>query len=192
MKSIFTIGHSTHSWSFFLDLIKPYNIDVLVDVRSTPYSKMALDFNRETLKELLEKENIRYLFMGDKLGGRSNDPDCIVEGRVDYYKIATSTDFQDGFRRLLKGTNEYTVALMCAEKEPLDCHRTILISRHLVDAGLTVNHILQNGQLEEHNETIDRLLLEEKLSQDMFRSKDEVIADAYRERGMKIAYKVEN
>tara|TARA_B100001750_G_scaffold236565_1_gene240619 strand:+ start:575 stop:1153 length:579 start_codon:yes stop_codon:yes gene_type:complete len=191
MKSIFTIGHSTHSWSFFLDLIKPYNIDVLVDVRSKPYSKMALDFNRETLKKLLEKENIRYLFMGDKLGGRSNDPDCIVEGRVDYYEIAKSTDFQDGFKRLLKGANEYTVALMCAEKEPLDCHRTILISRHLVDAGLAVNHILQNGQLEEHNETIDRLLLEEKLSQDMFRSKDEVIADAYRERGMKIAYKAE-
>jgi len=151
---------------------------------------MAEDFNKENLKLLLKEERIQYLFLGDKLGARSHDPDCIIDGRVDYEALAKSMEFQEGFSRLIKGSEDHTIALMCAEKEPLDCHRTVLISRHLVDAGILVNHILQNGQIEEHNKTVDRLLIKEKLSEDMFRTKDEVIADAYRERGIKIAYKV--
>ena len=192
MRDVYTIGHSTHSWETFFGLIKPYGIEVIVDVRSTPYSKMAQDFNRENLIELLVGEGIKYLFMGDQLGGRSNDPDCISEGRVDYDSLSRSADFQEGFTRLLKGSKDYTIALMCSEKEPLICHRTILISRYLIDASITVKHILGDGTLEEHNKSVERLLQEEGISEDLLRSLDEVVLDAYKAREKKIAYKIGN
>ena len=153
---------------------------------------MAQDFNRENLIELLAGKGIKYLFMGDQIGGRSNDPDCISEGRVNYDSLARSADFQEGFTRLLKGSNDYTIALMCSEKEPLICHRTILISRYLIDASITVKHILGDGTLEEHNKSVERLLQEEDISEDLLRSQDEVVLDAYKAREKKIAYKIGN
>ena len=192
MQTIYTIGHSVNSWHSFLDLIKPYKIDVLADVRSMPYSKIAEEFNRENLIQLLKHESIKYVYIGDQLGGRTNNQEYITNGKVDYDLLSETIDFKNGIDRLLVGSKKHKIVLMCSEKEPLHCHRTILISRHLVNSGLSVNHILENGEIELHTATIDRLLNDNNLKEDMFRTKDETIEEMYKKQGEKIAYKISN
>jgi uncharacterized protein (DUF488 family) len=189
-KSLFTIGHSTHPIHYFIALLKAYEITAVCDVRSGPYSRMNPQFNREDLKKALRENRISYVFMGKELGARSDDLCCYVHGKVQYDLLAQTELFQHGLSRIQAGIEKYRITLMCAEKDPLDCHRTILVSRYLEEKlDLEVQHILANGQLEKHSDTMDRLLYNLKLpSQDIFRTHDVVLADACRIQGQKIAY----
>jgi uncharacterized protein (DUF488 family) len=188
-KTIFTIGHSTHTQEYFIGLLSRHGITALCDVRSKPYSRLNPQFNREELRKSLEECGIAYVFLGKELGARSEDPACYENGRVQYERLAHTDLFRHGLDRVQKGMKDYRIALMCAEKEPLDCHRTILVARHLVALGLDVQHIHADGRLEDHAAVVTRLKRMLRLPEDdMFRSGEDVLVDAYHRQGERIAY----
>jgi hypothetical protein len=155
-----------------------------------PYSRMNPQFNREVLKECLRGANIKYVFLGRELGARSDDRSCYRNGRIQYDLLAATELFRHGISRVEEGANTHCIALMCAEKEPLECHRTILVARKLHDDGLSVKHILADGCLEDHEATIGRLITSRKGGGvDMFRSKEAIVADAYARQAEQIAYR---
>jgi uncharacterized protein (DUF488 family) len=187
---IYTIGHSKHPIDRFVALLQQHGIDAVADVRSTPYSRFNPHFNKEKLQAALASAGIRYVFLGEELGARSKDPSCYDEnGRVSYAKLALSDPFRRGLDRLLAGMRDHRIAIMCAEREPLECHRTILVARELERAGVPVTHILQDGSLEPHRQAMQRLAAHLKLvSTDLFRTPDELIEDAYEKQSSRIAY----
>jgi len=188
-REIFTIGHSTHSIELFVSILNRNSIQVIADVRSSPFSRFNPQFNRENLQTSLRLAGIRYVFLGKELGARSNDPSCYVGDRVQYDRLAKTELFQSGLDRVIEGASKFRVALMCAEKDPLDCHRTILVARELVKRGYSVTHILENGTCEPHEESIKRLVKALGMSlDDMFRSEQEVYDDAYARQAGRIAY----
>lgn len=189
MTVVYTVGHSNHAEQTFVELLQANGITAIADVRTSPYSRFNPQFNRESLIRTLRDAGIGYVFLGAELGARSEDGACYESGKVQYDRLAKTELFKRGLDRVVEGSRAYRVALMCAEKDPLDCHRTILVARHLVDRGVEVKHILAGGAVETHADAMRRLLQVLSLSeQDMFRSWDEVIADAYAIRGQAIAY----
>lgn len=188
--AIYTIGHSTHSTEYLIRLLKHHVITALCDVRSKPYSRMNPQFNREELKGSLKDAQIMYVFLGKELGARSDDRSCYRNGQVQYDLLAKTALFKKGIERVMEGASQYRIALMCAEKEPLDCHRTILVARALAEKGFPILHILSDGSLEEHEHAIGRLIERLKVpGEDMFRQHEAVIADAYARQGNEIAYR---
>lgn len=186
----FTIGHSTHSEAAFVALVKCHSITAVCDVRSQPYSHIAPHYNRESIMRALHRHGIAYLFLGDHLGARSEDPSCYEHGRVLYARLASTDIFRRGLARVMDGIVRYRVALMCAEAEPLDCHRTILISRQLHENGVAVRHIHASGKLEAHDDALTRLMCLLRIPEsDMFRSRAELIADAYDQQEQRIGYR---
>lgn len=155
---LFTVGHSNLSIQAFIELLQKHGVTALADVRSYPYSRYLPHFNQADLKAALLDNRIRYVFLGRELGARSSDPNCYVEGKALYEKIAATELFSDGIQRVLKGVRKYKIALMCAEKDPITCHRAILVCQHLRNSGLKISHILQNGSLETHQHLEDRIL----------------------------------
>ena len=158
MASVFTIGHSNHALADFLKLLHQHAVEVVADVRSAPYSRFNPHFNREALRSGLKGAGIGYVYLGSELGGRSDDPACYRDGRICYQRVARTSRFQGGLRRLAKGMAEHRVALMCAEKEPLHCHRTLLVGQALDAEGVEISHIHADGELESHAAVMDRLL----------------------------------
>ncbi|MGH9544321.1 MAG: DUF488 family protein [Terriglobales bacterium] len=187
--TIYTVGHSTNTFEQLVSLLKRHDITAVADVRSQPYSRLNPQFNKKPFKAALKQCGMSYVFLGAELGARSTDPNCYVSGKVQYDLLAKTPVFQSGLERLQKGVTKFRVAMMCAEREPLICHRTILIARHLHVRGFAVHHILQNGNLEDHDSAMDRLVKLLRIpDQDMFRSKAEIIGLAYEMQGQKIAY----
>jgi uncharacterized protein (DUF488 family) len=185
---IFTIGHSTQSWEQFLELLLRYRIEAIGDVRSSPYSARFPQYNREVLTRALRAANIRYAFLGDELGARRAERECYVDGVARYDRIARTLAFRAGLERVQTGVARFRLALMCAEKDPLECHRTILVCRQFRN-DMDIRHILSDGSLETHADAENRLLAEEKVpGDDMFTPHEELIAKAYDRRGGKIAY----
>ena len=170
MSIVFTIGHSTHQTEKFIALLLKYSVDAVADVRSHPYSKYNPQFNQDILKKDLANNGVDYVFLGAELGARSEDPCCYVDNKVSYEKLAATALFQQGLDRIVKGLQTHTLALMCAEKDPVGCHRTILVARHLAGLELDVQHILADGSLESHDEAMNRLVAILKISptSDMF------------------------
>jgi uncharacterized protein (DUF488 family) len=193
MTELYTIGHSNHPTETFLGFLKQHGITALCDVRSHPYSKYNPQFSYPGLREEVKHRGIAYVFLGKELGARSNDSNCYVEGKVQYARLAQTPLFQTGIQRLLKGMESYQIALMCAEQDPLSCHRTILICRHLRNLGVTIKHILGNGDLETQQEAEQRLLQLLKIpSQDFFATVDQLIERAYDLQSQKIAYQIDS
>ena len=186
---IFTIGHSTHPIERFVGLLQQHGIEWLADVRSTPFSRFNPQFNRASLAHSLASAGIRYEFMGEELGARSNDPSCFENGRVSYARLAATPLFRRGLQRVRDAAASQRVAMMCAEREPLDCHRTILITRELERVGETVTHILGDGTLEENRHAMGRLVERLKLpTDDLFGESSELIDAAYDAQAAKVAY----
>jgi uncharacterized protein (DUF488 family) len=188
---VFTIGHSNHPQEYFLALLQQQAITALCDVRSNPYSRMNPQFNREELKEVLRLRNIKYVFLGKELGARSEDPSCYDQGRISYDRLSQTQLFQDGLERVQKGMREHCVAIMCAEKEPVECHRTILVARHLTARGLEVRHIHADGNVETHTNTLRRLANALNLRADehhLFCSQHDLLVEAYHLQEQRIAY----
>lgn len=146
---IFTIGHSNHDPDEFCRLLSQHGIEVLVDVRSWPHSRYVEWADIATLPGLIAEAGARYLFLGKELGGRpEGDSFYDSEGHVLYGKVAEQVWFMDGIRRLERGAQEYRVAIMCSEEDPSHCHRRLLVSKVLLEDGLTVAHIRKGGRVE--------------------------------------------
>jgi uncharacterized protein (DUF488 family) len=187
--TVYTLGHSTHTIEKFLDLLERNGVTAIADVRSSPFSRHNPQFNKDALTAELKKRGITYVFVGKELGARSDDPSCYEGGKVRYDRLAQTSIFKAGIDRVLTGAQKYRVALMCAEKEPLDCHRTLLVSRALEQRGAYIVHILSDGGTEAQPQTMSRLLDLVGLPQvDMFRSHDDLVAAACKLREQRIAY----
>ena len=190
-NEIFTIGYSTFSLEVFLNTLKKYRINAVADVRSQPYSKFKPEFNHETLKKELSKNNIAYVFLGEECGARVNNPKCYIDGKVSYDLVAQTPKFKNGLERIKKGMKKYNIVLMCAEKDPITCHRAILVCRNLQSAGIKIKHILSNGRVEKHKNSEQRLLSLFNLNHpELFRSDEQRLNDAYSQQADKIAYKI--
>jgi uncharacterized protein (DUF488 family) len=187
---IYTVGHSNHPIEKFLELVRAYDVTAIADVRSTPFSRRNPQFNSKNLATSLEVCGIAYVFLGKELGARSEDSSCYDDdGRVQYRRLAQTPLFNRGIERVLAGTERYRLALMCAEKEPLDCHRTLLVSRALEARGATVIHILADGTLEPNQTTLLRLVKKTGLAKnDLFIDAGQLIDEACAIHEPKIAY----
>ncbi len=157
--SVFTIGHSTHALDSFVGLLRRHGVDEVADVRSTPYSRFNPQFNRDSLANSLVPHGIGYVFLGHELGGRPDEPACYENGRIRYDRVAASPVFQRGLDRVIQDAAARSVAIMCAEKEPLECHRTLLVAQALGVRNVAVQHIRADGTLEDHAAAMDRLLV---------------------------------
>ena len=187
---IYTIGHSTHEIGNYISLLKRYQIDAVADVRSVPYSRRQPQFNRKNFVDSLKTQGIAYVFLGKELGARSTDPECYEKGRVRYRLLAKTKLFRQGIERIRNGSKQRNIALMCAEKDPLDCHRTILVARELVKEGLDVAHILADGRAESHGVVMKRLLeqLGKGSQRNLFLTEEQLMDEAYAARERHIAY----
>ena len=186
---LLTIGHSTHPLESFLELLHKHEVSAIADVRSAPYSRYCPQFNKEALAQRLREHGIKYVFLGRELGARSDDPSCYLNGRVQYSRLARKQAFREGIERLKKGASDYRIALMCAEGEPLECHRTLLISQELDREDLKVEHIHADGHLEPHREAMERLPDLIGLPREtLFRTKEELLAEAFARQEERIAY----
>lgn len=186
-----TIGHSTHTLSEFLDLLQQHDVTAVADVRFAPYSGFNPQFNREKLAGDLKEAGINYVFLGNELGGRSENLECYKDGRIRYELLRKTESFRHGIDRVLGGATEYRIALMCAEKEPIDCHRTLLVSLALDEQGVNVLHIHADGRLEPHGKAMDRLLeLRELSGEELFRTREDRIAEAVAQHSRVVAHAI--
>ncbi len=179
-KGILTIGHSNHDTSSFLDLIRKYKVSAIADVRSMPRSHFVPQYNQKSLMKTLKSQGIAYAFLGNELGGRSDNPDYYINGRVQYSLIANDPRFSEGISRIKRGIEKYKIAIMCSEKDPIDCHRGLLIAPCLVNLDISVTHILSNGNYESHENLEERLLERFSLvNKDMFMDRSQLLRKAY-------------
>ena len=163
--NLFTIGHSNHSIAEFIALLQQHEITALADVRSYPYSRYLPHFNQDYLKKALQEVAIAYVFLGKELGARPQNQACYINGKAVYEKIAATPEFTVGLERICKGAERYQIALMCAEQDPITCHRAILVSPCLKNRGLEIQHIGKTGNLENHALLEERLLKLHRLNQ---------------------------
>lgn len=194
--TVYTIGHSTHSIDTFAALLDAFKINCVIDVRSLPASSHSPQYNQEPLSNFLKHRGLRYLHFGEEFGARQTDPELLdKEGKVDFDKVRKSYTFEKGLMqlwdRIRKGD---TVALMCSESEPFDCHRFSMISVALQEDGITVQHILKDKTLRSNKDLEAQLLkkYEKKLPQrDMFNpgiTVGDQLRAAYRLRNQDIAF----
>ena len=163
LPTCYTIGHSNHTIEKFIKLLKQNSIDCLIDVRSSPYSRHVPQYNKENLERDLKSHEIRYIFMGQELGARHTATDLLFpEGGVDFSKVRDTQSFKQGILRVIDGIGKgFKIALMCAEKDPMDCHRFALVSYALRESGISVWHILEDGTAIS-NEDLEVLLLKKQ------------------------------
>ena len=150
---IFTIGHGTRPINELLGLLKKYNIDYLADVRSQPYSKFNPQYNRESLHRSLNQADIKYIYLGDTLGGRPQDPSCHdTTGRIDYNLVRQKDFFKKGIERLISANQkDLNLALLCSERKPELCHRSKLIGQKLKEENIIAQHIDETGELKDQD-----------------------------------------
>jgi uncharacterized protein (DUF488 family) len=194
MKELFTIGHSNHSLEHFIELLAAYRLSAIIDVRSNPYSKYSPHFNKNVLTSALQNADIAYIFLGRELGAQRSEDDCYMDGQAKYDRIAHLSTFRHGLERVLQEAEHNRVALMCAEADPITCHRTILICRELkkIRPDLKITHILADGTEEQQELSEKRLINLHKLQPELFgdlTSKSGLIEKAYDLQAEKIAYK---
>src|SRR5262245_49968862 len=189
IADVLTIGHSTHAYERFLELLRGADVTAVADVRTSPHSRHCPQFNRGTLEAKLRADGIAYSFLGEELGGRPNGRLYYRDGVADYERMATAAEFQRGLKRVMDGAQKYRIALMCAEQDPLDCHRCLLVARALAERGMKVGHILPDGGIVSQSEIEARLLsVSGRAQDDLFASRQELLSAAYRERARKVAY----
>lgn len=192
-RRLFTVGHSTHEFPTFARLLTENGVSALIDVRSQPHSRLE-HFRRADLSAALKAIGIAYVFLGRELGARREEPQCYVNGQATYENVSELPAFREGLDRIERLADSQIVALMCAEREPLDCHRSVLIARHLVKRGMNIKHILADGKLENHAHTEQRMvrLMGVDPLFDSATTEPELVERAYAERGREIAYRTIN
>jgi uncharacterized protein (DUF488 family) len=187
---LFSIGHSNIPAERFVALLREAGVTAVADVRSTPFSRRFPWFSGKTLAASLAQHGISYIDYGQALGGRPRDAGLYRDGVADYEVMAQQPDFCAGLDRLRAQAERSRVCLMCAEREPLDCHRCLLVARALAARGLTVGHLLHDGTIEPHPVTEERLLALCGDSNDLFvTGQSQRLAAAYRRRARAVAYR---
>jgi uncharacterized protein (DUF488 family) len=149
LRTIYTIGHSSHTAEHFVYLLQQHRIEVLVDTRSAPYSRYSPQFDREALRDSVIAAGVKYLYLGDTVGGRPKDEAHYDEhGRARYAAMGKDEEFLGGIARLEHGADEFRIALMCSEEDPAHCHRRLLIGRVLIERGAELLHIRGTGAVD--------------------------------------------
>jgi len=190
---VLTIGHSTLALGSFINLLKKAGVTAVADVRSSPFSRRSPHFSRDDFRLSLKEVGIKYVFLGKELGGRPRAQNLYCGGVADYEKMALEPAFLKGIDRVVDGSKEHKIALMCSEHNPLDCHRCLLVGRALSDRKISLGHILSNGNVATQYDIEEKLLAlvgaEEKDMKDMFASREELLSVAYRSRAKTVAYR---
>jgi uncharacterized protein (DUF488 family) len=177
---ILTIGHSNQSAERFCEILVSHRIEVLLDVRSAPFSRHAPQFNQPSIAGWSEQRGIRYVFAGKSLGGRPADPSLYERGQVSYRKMEGAPSFVSALRRLARVSRTARCALVCVEADPLECHRFLLIAKTLVRHSIDARHILSDGTIESHEAGERRLVLSTGLAQsELFQSYEAAVEAAY-------------
>lgn len=200
MGELFTIGHSQYDVNYFISLLNQYHIDYVLDVRSTPYSKYAEQYNKENISISLISANIKYIFMGKYFGARPQDKNLYhSEGYLDFEKVRESKEFHKGMENVKLGLSQgHNIVLMCTEKEPIDCHRAILVARAFEIHGVYVKHILSNGEIltqQQLNEQLLQKYFPDRAQLSLFTYEKEIseqdyLIEAYRKRNKEIGYSI--
>ena len=182
-RPLFTIGHSNYPIGDFLALLRGHGVEAIVDVRSRPYSRFVPHFSKERLASILEEAGLAYLHLGRELGGKPQRGESQASA-VTYRGRVQQLEFRRGIDRLLAVVQTHRIALMCRERDPLDCHRLHLICRYLRPIGLDVRHILPDGKVEVQQATERRLLrqagkVELPLFQDAAAESEQALTRAY-------------
>lgn len=190
---VLTIGHSTLALGSLLNMLRTAGVTAVADVRSSPFSRRSPHFNRDEFRASLKEIAVKYVFLGHELGGRPRTKNLYCEGVADYEKMSLEPAFLTGIDRVVDGSKEHTIALMCSEHNPLDCHRCLLVGRALVDRKIALGHILSDGTIASQYDIEEKLLAlvgaEETDTKDMFASREELLAIAYRSRAKAVAYR---
>ncbi len=184
---LMTIGHSNLPADRFIALLKDSAVSAVIDVRSVPFSRWCPWFSSKPLATRLAAEGIAYLQLGDELGGRPRDPQLYCDGIADYEAMARRPEFCAGLDRVIDETRRKRVCLLCSEREPLDCHRCLLVGRALAERGVTSGHIRADGTIEPHAVTEQRLLKLAGGEADLFGDRAARLANAYRHRARRVA-----
>lgn len=199
---IYTLGHSNYPFDKFINILKKYNINCVVDIRAIPYSKYNTQYNKESLQANLKKLGYTYVYMADEFGAkRKTKVSYNNEGYADFDKVILEKDFKKGLERLKIGCNKnYKIVLLGAMQEPIRCPRSILVGKELVKEGFNVKHIMHEGDLKTQND-LEELLLEKYFNQrnqitidtllgnDM--SREDMIKESYRLANKEIGYRIE-
>jgi uncharacterized protein (DUF488 family) len=184
---ILTVGHSNHPIDNFLALLSGVGVTAVTDVRSFPVSRHAPQFNKDALGATLPAHGISYRYLGEALGGRPRDSAFYRVGVVDYDKLAAADSFLAGLHTVIEAAANHRIALLCTERDPLHCHRCLLVARHLAERGIDIGHVLASGAIEGQHATEDRLLAMEGLGGDDLFSRASRLADAYRARRPRVS-----
>jgi len=188
--ALLTIGHSNLPADRFVGLLKGAGVTAIADVRSVPFSRWCPWFSAKALAERLAHEGIAYLSFGETLGGRPRDRKLYRDGVVDYDAVAATPDFRAGLDRLIQDSGRHRICLMCAEREPLDCHRFLLVARALAEQGVAAGHILADGSIEPQARSEQRLLALAGGAPDLLRDDAQRLAEAYRRRAGSVGARV--
>ena len=189
LVEILTVGHSNHSSERFIELLREAGVTAVADVRSAPYSRHAPQFNRDRLRDDLGRAGIAYVFLGRELGGRPAEREFYTHGVADYERMAQTPAFAAGLERVIEGAQSHRIALMCSERDPLTCHRCLLVGRALTERGARVSHILDGGKRASHTAIEDELLARTgRNGDDLFAPRAERLAAAYRDHARKVAF----
>ncbi len=191
---IFTIGHSVHEAGFFAKLLLLHDCKIACDVRAFPYSQYCPQFQRDSMEKYLPERGLKYWFLGRELGGRSADPSHYINGRLQYDLLSESLLFQAGLEKIIKAAASQNIALVCAEKNPLLCHRMLLVCRALRQKQAfpeeRIGHIMPDGSLKTNREAEAALLEKWKLRPDMLRTSSDCLKEAYRLQAQKTAHSI--
>jgi uncharacterized protein (DUF488 family) len=190
MGRIYTIGSSVHTTDEFISLLNKYQIDAVADVRSVPYSQHTPQYNKEELSRVLKEKTINYLDFSKEFGARRKENDAYTNNRVDFKKVIKLPDFMYGIERINAGIDKgYTIALLCTEKDPLDCHRFSLVSRALIDSlGIIVDHILFDGELLNQHDLEKKMLCDFGFEDDLFDDYKTQLERAYERVSSRVAW----
>jgi uncharacterized protein (DUF488 family) len=193
MSKLFTIGYSGLEATGFTRLLEANNINVICDVRSTPYSHYKPDFSRGPFRSFLNKSGFKYVFLGEQLGARPKDRSCYVNGQATYDRISKSSFFMDGLIRIRNGVDTLNLALVCSERDPIECHRAVLVCRNLPDLRPVTYHIHTDGTVENQDQFDERLVqLHNAAPPPLLRRPgdwERAVAQAYEKQSAAIAYR---
>ncbi|ATD55503.1 DUF488 domain-containing protein [Clostridium chauvoei] len=200
---IFTIGHSNYTLEKLIDMLRYHNINCVVDIRGTPYSKYNIQFDKEKLRYSLRKEGFIYIYMGKELAAkRDNKESYNNEGYADFEKVVLETEFLKAVERLKIGCNKgYKIALLGAMQDPIRCHRSILVGKALKNLGFNVKHIIddysiifqegiEENILDKYFKGREQLTIDILLGNEM--SRKEMIEEGYRLANKEIGYRIEH